>query len=66
MVVVAKPGKIRICLDPKVNKAIKCSKYQMPTLDETLPKLGKAIKCSQLLTPKMVSTKSNLTTTAAN
>ena len=43
MVVVAKPGKIRICLDPKdLNKAIKRPKYQMPTLDEMLPKLGKA------------------------
>ena len=43
MVVVAKPGKIHICLDPKdLNKAIKHPKYQMPTLDETLPKLGKA------------------------
>ena len=43
MVVVAKPGKIHICSDPKdLNKAIKHPKYQMPTLDETLPKLGKA------------------------
>ena len=43
MVVAAKPGKIRICLDPKdLNKAIKSPKYQMPTLDEMLPKLGKA------------------------
>ena len=43
MVVVAKPGKIRICFDPKeLNKAIKRPKYQMPTLYETLPKLGKA------------------------
>ena len=43
MVVVAKPGKIRICLDPKdLNSAIKHPKYQIPTLDETLPKLGKA------------------------
>jgi hypothetical protein len=43
MVVVAKPGKIRISLDPKdLNKAIKRPKYQMPTLDELLPKLGNA------------------------
>ena len=43
MVVVAKPGKIRICLDPRdLNKALKRSKYQMPTLEELLPKLGKA------------------------
>ena len=40
MVVVAKPNKIRICLDPKdLNKALKRPKYQMPTLDELLPKL---------------------------
>ena len=43
MVVVAKPGKIRICLDPKdLNKAVKRPKYQMPTLEEVLPKLNKA------------------------
>ena len=43
MVVVAKPGKIRICLDPRdLNKALKRPKYQMPTLEELLPKLGKA------------------------
>ena len=40
MVVVAKPGKIRICLDPQeLNKVIQRPKYQMPTLDELLPKL---------------------------
>ena len=43
MVVVAKPGKIRICLDPRdLNKALKRPKYQMPTLEDFLPKLGKA------------------------
>ena len=43
MVVVAKPGKIRICLDPRdLNKAIQRSKYQMPTLEEVLPRLSKA------------------------
>ena len=43
MVVVAKPNKIRICLDPKdLNKALKGPKYQMPTLDELLPKLNNA------------------------
>ena len=43
MVVVAKPGKIMICLDPRdLNKALKRPKYQMPTLEELLPKLGKA------------------------
>jgi len=41
MVTVAKPGKIRICLDPQdLNKAIKRPKYQMPTLEEVLPKLN--------------------------
>ena len=43
MVVVAKPGKIRICLDPQeLNKAIQHPKYQMPTLEELLPKLCEA------------------------
>ena len=43
MVVVAKPGKIHICLDPQeLNKAIQRSKYQMPTLEELLPKLCEA------------------------
>ena len=43
MVVVAKPGKIRICLDPKdLNKGIRRPKYQLPTLEEVLPKLSKA------------------------
>ena len=42
MVVVAKPGKIRICLDPKdLNKGIRRLKYQLPTLEEVLPKLSK-------------------------
>ena len=43
IVVVAKPGKIRICLDPKdLNKAVRRPKYQMSTLEEVLPKLSKA------------------------
>ena len=43
MVVVTKPSKIRICLDPQdLNKAVIRLKYQMPTLDELLPKLSKA------------------------
>lgn len=43
MVVVSKPGKIRICLDPRdLNKAIQRPKYQMPTLEEILPRLSKA------------------------
>ena len=43
MVIVSKPGKLRICLDPRdLNKAIQRPKYQMPTLEEILPKLSKA------------------------
>ena len=43
MVVVAKPGKIRICIDPRdLNRAVKRPKYQMPTLEEILPSLSKA------------------------
>lgn len=43
LVVVAKPGKIRLCLDPKdLNQAIKRPKYQMPTLEEVLPNLSNA------------------------
>ena len=43
MVVVAKPHKIRMCLDPKdLNQALKRPKYQMPTLEELLPKLNNA------------------------
>ena len=42
-VVVARPNKIRICLDPKdLNKVLKRPKYQMPTLDELLPSLNNA------------------------
>ena len=43
MVVVAKPGKIRLCLDPKdLDNAVKRPKYQMPTLEEMLSKLNNA------------------------
>ena len=43
MVVVAKPSKIRICLDPKdLNQAVQRPKFQMPTLEELLPELTKA------------------------
>ncbi|PFX18959.1 Retrovirus-related Pol polyprotein from transposon 17.6 [Stylophora pistillata] len=43
MVIVAKPQKIRICLDPKdLNRAIQRPKFQMPTLEELLPDLNKA------------------------
>lgn len=43
MVIVKKPGKLRICLDPKfLNKALKRSHYIMPTLEDVLYKLPKA------------------------
>uniref|UniRef100_A0ABM0MBB2 Uncharacterized protein K02A2.6-like n=1 Tax=Saccoglossus kowalevskii TaxID=10224 RepID=A0ABM0MBB2_SACKO len=43
IVVVLKPNKLRVCLDPRdLNRAIKRPKYQMPTLDEILPKLSDA------------------------
>ena len=43
MVVVAKLGKIQICLDPKdLNQAIQRPRFQMPTLEELLPELSKA------------------------
>lgn len=43
MVIVKKPGKLRICLDPKfLNKALKRSHYIMPTIEDVLYKLPKA------------------------
>ena len=43
MVTVVKPGKLRICIDPRdLNRAIMRPKYQMPTLEEVLPKLANA------------------------
>ena len=43
MLVVTKPQKIRIFLDPKnFKQAIVRPKFQMPTLEERLPKLSKA------------------------
>ena len=43
MVIVAKPQKIRICLDPKdLNRAVQRPKFQMPTLEELLLELSKA------------------------
>ena len=42
MVIMSKPGKIKICLDARdLNKAIQRPKYQMPTLEEILLKLSK-------------------------
>ena len=43
MVVVKKPNKLRICIDPKdLNAAIKKPRFQMPTIDEMLPRLQNA------------------------
>uniref|UniRef100_A0A8C5PCI9 ribonuclease H n=1 Tax=Leptobrachium leishanense TaxID=445787 RepID=A0A8C5PCI9_9ANUR len=43
MVVIRKPEKIRICIDPKfLNMALRRSHYLMPTLDDVLHKLPKA------------------------
>ena len=43
LVIVKKPGKLRICLDPRpLNKAIKRPHYMLPTIDDILPKLTKA------------------------
>ena len=42
-VVVNKPNKLRICIDPKdLNRAINRPNYQMPTVEEVLPHLTKA------------------------
>ena len=38
MVAVRKPGKLRICIDPKdLNKALKRNHYLMPTIEDILP-----------------------------
>ena len=43
MVIVAKPQKIRICLDPKdLNRTIQRPKFRMPTFEELLPEPNKA------------------------
>ncbi len=43
MVVIAKPDKLRICIDPKhLNQALQRSHYHMPTLEDILYKLPKA------------------------
>ncbi|KAK7901454.1 hypothetical protein WMY93_018223 [Mugilogobius chulae] len=43
MVIVNRPQKLRICLDPKfLNKALRRSHYIMPTLEDVLYKLPKA------------------------
>lgn len=43
MVIVSRLDKLGICLDPKfLNKALRCSHYIMPTLEDVLYKLPKA------------------------
>jgi len=43
MVAIRKPGKLRLCIDPRdQNKETKCPKYQMPTMEELMPILSKA------------------------
>ena len=43
LVAVKKPGKLRICIDPKdLNKAILRPKYPMPVIEDILPNLTKA------------------------
>ena len=43
MVVVQKPNKLRVCLDPnKLNTAIQRNHYPTPTLEDMVPKLSKA------------------------
>ena len=45
MLVVAKPNKLRICLDPRdLNKAIRREHYQMPTVEEVVTRLTQAKK----------------------
>ena len=43
LVTVVKPGKLRICIDPKhLNQNIKRSHYPLPTIEDLLPDLSKA------------------------
>ena len=43
LVTVVKPGKLRICIDPKhLNQNIKRSHYLLPTIEDLLPDLSKA------------------------
>ena len=45
MLVVAKPNKLRICLDPRdLNKAIRREHYQLPTVEEVVTRLTQAKK----------------------
>ena len=41
-VYVKKPGKLRVCLDPReLNKHLKVPKFRLPTMDDVISKLGK-------------------------
>ena len=43
MVVVQRPDKLRICIDPKpLNKALRRNNYIMPTIDDVIPELTDA------------------------
>ena len=45
MLVIVKPNKLRICLDPRdLNKAIRREHYQMPTVEEVATRLSQAKK----------------------
>jgi hypothetical protein len=56
MVVVRKPGKLRICLDPKdLNRAIKREHYHLQTIDEIIERLPKACVFSRDLSGRDIS-----------
>lgn len=43
LMIVRKPGKLRLCLDPReLNKALKRPRYPIPTIEGILPELAKA------------------------
>ena len=51
MIAERKPGKIRLCIDPKdLNKAIKRPHYPLPIIEDILPKLTN-VKINYVLDP---------------
>lgn len=65
MVIVTKPEKIRLCMDPKpLNQALKISHYLMPILEDVLYKPSKA-RVFMLWMPEMPFSSVNLMKTAA-
>ena len=55
MLVVVKPDKLRICIDPRyLNRAICREHYQMPTIEEVATRLTNAKKFTPCWTQKMV------------